>query len=253
MKEKKNTKLILSAPDAARSCLSCGIGISTGTRKYCTIDCRRRLRHMLNIRTGLLKALNAKFATFYFSDVMIVLDILPYGATDIYSFIYPRTNGKRPSDDFGKMANVLGAIWWDAKRRTNKGYLASIQVLEQAKKNNNRSSTVKPLEINYPAVKGTALLHLKITGRDLANNDYHTRIKQAFRRQAKKHHPDHGGDDGSFRRIQESYKTLLDWAENPRFVKRRGFPDKWFYSGERNAWVQPVSTGSGRFRQNNLD
>lgn len=240
MGSKNKKEIIKSNPKHTRSCLSCGTLIHTGTRKYCTIDCRQRLRHMLNIRTGLLKVLNAKFATFYFSNMMIVLDVLPYGSSEIFSFIYPRTIGKMPSDDFSKMANILGGIWWDEKKRSNKGYLASIQVLEKANKNNTHSSSVKPVEIKYPAVKDTALLHLKINSADLIKSDYSKIIKQAFRRQAKKHHPDHGGESSSFRRIQESYKTLLDWVENPRFVKRRGFPDKWFYSGERNAWVQPV-------------
>lgn len=196
---------------------------------------------MLNIRTGLLKALNAKFATFYFTEAMVVLDILRYGSNDIFSFIYPRTNGKKPSDDFNTMANVLGNIWWTEKKRTNKGYLASMQVLEEASKNHVGSGSVKPLETTYPAVKGNALVYLKIENADLIKPDHYKRIKHAFRAQVKKHHPDHGGDGESFRRIQRSYETLLEWVENPSYVKRRGFPDKWFYGDDRSRWVQPVS------------
>ena len=65
-------------------------------------------------------------------------------------------------------------------------------------------------------------------------------IKSAYRRQALRHHPDHGGDSASFRRIHQAYQELVDWAESPSFVNRRGFPDKWFYDGMTNRWVQPT-------------
>jgi len=241
MMTKNKTGIIESTPKQANTCFSCGTSINMGKRKYCTIDCRQRLRRVLNVRTGLLMALNAKFATFYFTDLMVILDILQYGSSDIFSFIYPRTNGKKPFEDFNKMANILGSIWWAEKKRTNKGYLASLHVLEKARKNHDRSASVKPIELKYPSVKGAALLHLKIGNSDLNKPNYFNIIKSAFRDQAKKHHPDHGGDSESFRRIKQSYETLLEWVENPSFVKRRGFPDKWFYGGDRNRWVQPVT------------
>jgi hypothetical protein len=65
-------------------------------------------------------------------------------------------------------------------------------------------------------------------------------IKTAYRQQALKHHPDHGGDAASFRKIHQAYEELLTWAENPSFVRRRGFPDKWFYDSTTNRWVQPT-------------
>ncbi len=36
-----------------------------------------------------------------------------------------------------------------------------------------------------------------------------------------------------------AYEDLLSWTENPTFLKKRGFPDKWFYDGYRNKWLQP--------------
>ena len=65
-------------------------------------------------------------------------------------------------------------------------------------------------------------------------------IKSAYRRQAKVHHPDLGGNSADFRKIQAAYEALIHWVENPVFSKRRGFPDKWFYEGMRNQWVQPT-------------
>ena len=61
--------------------------------------------------------------------------------------------------------------------------------------------------------------------------------------QAKKTHPDLGGDSDEFRKIHKAYGELIDWAEKPSFVKRRGLPDKWYYDGERNRWLQPTLAG----------
>ena len=55
-----------------------------------------------------------------------------------------------------------------------------------------------------------------------------------------KHHPDLGGETDTFRKIHQAYLDLVQWAENPSYMKRRGFPDKWFYDGNKNKWVQPT-------------
>jgi hypothetical protein len=104
-------------------CLSCGTTLKMGLRRYCSIECRQRLRRTLNIRTGLLKALNTRFATFYFTAEMILLDVMPFGAAEIFSFIYPRSTRVKPATDFCRMANMLGNAWWAEKRRTNRHYL----------------------------------------------------------------------------------------------------------------------------------
>jgi len=74
-------------------CLSCGTTENLGRRRYCSIDCRQKLRYTLDLRTGLLKTLNTRYATFYFTDVMIIMDVLPYYSKEIFSFIYPRIDG----------------------------------------------------------------------------------------------------------------------------------------------------------------
>lgn len=35
-------------------------------------------------------------------------------------------------------------------------------------------------------------------------------VKKAFRTMAKKHHPDHGGDESKFKEVSEAYSTLSD-------------------------------------------
>ena len=110
-------------------CLSCGQQQDIGRRKYCSIDCRQQLRRKLNMRTGLLRALSVRYATFYFTEDTIILDVLPFGSKEIYSFFYPRAPRKKPAEDFSRMADVLGNAWWNERKRTNKKYLASASTL----------------------------------------------------------------------------------------------------------------------------
>jgi hypothetical protein len=239
--KKAATNHITSAQGETNSgCLSCGATEDVNRRRYCSIECRQKLRRTLNIRTGLLKALNTRFAVFYFTDNMIVMDVLPYGSKEIFSFLYQRTAGKKPVDDFCRMADMLGNAWWAERKRTNKKYLASQFVFDQARRNSTTQNSIKPLEIKIPSVKGKSLIHLKLGKADLNSPELTGLIKKAYRSQAKKHHPDRGGNALAFRKIHSAYQELINWAESPTFVRRRGFPDKWFYDGNNNRWVQPT-------------
>ena len=84
------------------------------------------------------------------------------------------------------------------------------------------------------------ILALPLSGFAADNAAAKAALHEKYRQQAKKHHPDLGGDSATFRKIHKAYEDLLTWAENPTFIKRRGFPDKWFYSREQNRWVQPI-------------
>lgn len=222
------------------SCLSCGIALGKRNRRYCSVNCRRLLRTRLNMHTGLLKALNAKYACFYFTDLLIVMDLLPYGETCLSSFIYPRSPTGKPGDDFIRMAAALGTLWWNEKKKTNRQYLASRLVLNAAGKNTESGQSIRPLELKIPAIKGKPFLQLNLKKADLESFEYQKLIKQMFRKEAKKHHPDMGGDPAVFRKIHKAYQEMIEWAENPTFINRRGFPDRWFYNGNQNRWVQPI-------------
>lgn len=222
-------------------CLSCGKTIQQGRRKYCSVDCRQRLRNKLDLRTGLVQALNTQYATFYFSELAIMMDMIPYRSRQIYSFSFPRTRGKTPADDFSRMADHLGEIWWAEQRRTNKKYLASKFLLERAIQNTGSVLYVKPYEVRMPSIQKKSLQHLKLNSGQLNRGDPQRVIRDAYRRQAKIYHPDLGGDADMFRKIQAAYDSLCLWAKKPTFVKRRGFPDKWFYDGNTNKWLQPIS------------
>jgi ribosomal protein S14 len=221
-------------------CMSCGTTKNMSRRKYCSMECRQKLRHKLDMRAGLLQALNARYATFHFTEGMIVMDVLPYGIKEIYSFFFPRSPHRKPADDFCKMANSLGDAWWTEQRRTNKNYLASLFVLNQADRKDLPSRFVKPLATRIPNIKETVLVQMKLNRSSLSSPDLRNIIRTSYRQQAKQHHPDVGGDATTFRKVQEAYETIASWAENPSYIHRRGFPDKWFYDGEKNKWVQPT-------------
>ncbi len=221
-------------------CLSCGTMENIGRRKYCSIDCRQELRYALDIRTGLLKALNIRYATFYFTDMMILMDVLPYGSNDIFSFIYPRSNGRKPAEDYRMMSAILGNEWWAEKNRTNKHYLASRHTLNQAIRNEPKANCTVPFETKIPVVRESSLIYLKLSKSELNSPELEKIIKSAYRIQAKKHHPDIGGETDTFRKIHQAYLDLVQWAENPSYMRRRGFPDKWFYDDNKNKWIQPT-------------
>jgi len=215
-------------------------------RRYCSIECRQKLRHNLNMRTGLLQTLQIRYATFYFTEALIVLDMLPYGSTDLLSFIFPRANGRKPVDDFCKMFNLLGNAWWEEVRRTKKRYLATRIILGKAKPIEGDINSVRPLEVREPARMARSMTSLKLKHKDLHSSNLQQIIKRAFRRQAKKHHPDQGGDAALFRKLRDAYEQLIRWSENPTFTSRRGFTDKWFYEGGLDRWTQPAPLRSIR-------
>ena len=223
-----------------RWCLACGAPLAPRRRRYCDLACRQQLLVSLNRRAGLLRALNTRYATFYFTEFVIIMDLLLYDTEQIYSYILPRSPGRKPVDDFCELSNLLGTEWWNTKNRTKKRYLATLHVLEQAAKPCDPKERVVPSALHIPAVNATNLIRLELQAIDLVPDQLGARIKRAYRRQVKKHHPDLGGDTHTFRKIQDAYETLNHWAKNPTFTRLRGFPDKWLYEGEADRWTQPI-------------
>ncbi len=221
-------------------CLSCGTTKDIGKRRYCSIGCRQKLRYTLDMRTGLLVALNTRYGSFYFTNALIVMDVLPYDTKEIFSFIYPRSVGKKPFEDYSSMSDMLGNEWWAEKKRTNRHYLATRYLLEKAKRQKGLNSPAMPMEIKIPTIKKSTLTCLKLGKSALKSPELEKIIKNAYRLQAKKYHPDLGGDADTFRKIHQAYLDLIRWAENPSFRRRRGFPDKWFYDAKQNRWLQPA-------------
>ena len=119
-----NDLIIKSKPGERRKihrCLSCGTTEITGRRRYCSAYCRQRLGYKLDMRVGLVQALNVRYATFYFSDILVAMDMLTYGHNDIFSFFYPRSGNRTPAEDFSRMADILGEMWWTEQKGPTNG------------------------------------------------------------------------------------------------------------------------------------
>ncbi|MFO7570304.1 MAG: J domain-containing protein [Smithellaceae bacterium] len=242
--------MLIKSKSSAKSkkenaCLSCGTTHNIKKRRYCSVKCRQHLRQKLNTRSGLLEALNIRYATFYFTDAVIVLDVVPRGIREIFRFAALRTEGGKPADDLGRMTNRLGELWWAEEKRSGKNYLASRQVLEMAERVVITEGLSRPRLVRVPTVKPENLVCLNIAKADLTSRELVKIIKNAYRRQVKIHHPDAGGQAVTFRKIHEAYKDLLRWAENPTFIRRRGFSDKWYYDGDSKKWTQPIPKKTG--------
>lgn len=221
-------------------CLSCGKTENMNNRRYCSIRCRQNLRLKLNMKSGLLQALNTRYATFYFSDTIIILDIVPNGIKEIFRYASRRKDGHNPAADFSIMTNQLGEAWWAESKRTNKNYLASQHVLKLATRHAILEGSQRSRLIRIPTIKMDVLDCLEINKADLNSHELSKIVKNAYRRQVKIHHPDLGGQAATFRKIHDAYKELLRWADNPVFIRRRGFPDKWYYNAESEKWIQPT-------------
>jgi hypothetical protein len=168
------------------------------------------------------------------------MDVLIYGSKEIFSFMYSRSLDRNPAEDYSRMSDMLGKEWWAEKKRTNRNYLASGYLLKRAERNKSSIDHVAPIETEIPTIRNSVLTYLKLGKAELNSPDLEKIIKSAYRLQAKKHHPDLGGDTTMFRRVHQAYLKLIDWSENPSYLQRRGFPDKWFYDGNKNGWVQPT-------------
>jgi hypothetical protein len=174
------------------------------------------------------------------STAMIILDVVPHGIREIFRYTAMRTDGIKPAEDFGVLTNRLGSAWWEEEKRTTKNYLASRRVLELAERHTISEGLMRPRLIKIPTVKPENLVYLDMARADLGSRDLVKMIKNAYRLQVKIHHPDAGGQASTFRKIHEAYKELLRWADDPSFIRRRGFPDKWYYDGDIKKWVQPI-------------
>ena len=97
-------------------CLSCGTSENMKRRKYCSIECRQRLRYNLNLRTGLLRALNTRYATFYFTESLIRDFLTQNNIAEIKDVVYsPEADMQQRLSEAAKHIKftlaIIEAIW----------------------------------------------------------------------------------------------------------------------------------------------
>jgi len=225
----------------ARVCQCCGIPLDKRKRKYCSLRCKEDFVLRLKWFNNLLRAVNARYATFFFNEQILGLNILPYSSEDVYSFFYNRTPGKRPIYDMEKMLFLLGEIWWDKLKNYGNRDAACRGVLKQAKTHIFNKNILIPKEKVSLLGISKHLGYLKINRHDLiASNDPYAFVKRAFRKSILKHHPDMGGDEKTFIKLYNSYQSVIKWLKSPRYASIRGVPGQWCFEAGRTNWYAPL-------------
>ena len=102
-------EIVSSKPGRAKEkiCLSCGVALDKRKRRYCSKECKDLLVFALRWLKNLLLALNTSYATFSFSEYLLIVNILPYRSEEVFSFFYKRTPGRTPSEDLKAMCIEL--------------------------------------------------------------------------------------------------------------------------------------------------
>lgn len=226
---------------ARKRCLACGARLVKRQRRYCSKECKERLVFALGWLKNFLLALNTNYATFSFSDQLLIVNVLPYRSRDVFSFFYERGNGRTPAEDLKAMCLDLSREWYHKNQQTRCRSLASMYVLNKRKKGLISRDTIRPVIRKTRTTIQQQLKCLKLSVKDVDSEKSEERIKAAYRREALRTHPDVGGGDGAeFRIVTDAYHELIVWLKNPTFVCERGVPGKWSYDGAGFRWRVPL-------------
>lgn len=226
-----------------RKCLACGTDNMKAGRRYCSKECRQQMLWVLSLSKGLLRICNARYAAFSFNQSHVALDILPIWAQEISRFTYSRTSGKKPAEDLKSLILQSGEEWYHIVNNNKSKSYASLLLLT---KNHNKGITpdsIKPNKSVRPRFsecerKSMKLLQLKLE--ELVSDGHVSRIRSAYKRLAKIHHPDVGGDTEKFQKLNEAHQQMLLWAENPQFTSRKALIGYWSYDASTSRWAPPL-------------
>jgi len=224
-----------------RLCFCCGLPLDKGKKKYCSRGCREEFMFKLKWFNNLLRAVNTKYATFFFTEDVLVLNILPFDSWDVYSYFFKRTPGKRPVYDMEKMVFLLGELWWKHLKISGHKDGASRGVLEKGRRHVFQKDLLIPKEKIALVGVSKDLTCLKINREDLiSSEDPYEVVKRAYRKSVLRCHPDMGGDEKSFMKVYNSYKNILSWLKRPLYATRRGVPGHWCFEAGRSNWYSPL-------------
>jgi len=191
----------------------------------------------------LLKTFNARYAAFYFTRDRVILDILPAWSKEISRFSHRRRPRTKPAEDLKNLILQSGREWYHLVDNRNSKSYASFFLLERNHKKGIDPLSIKPNTRARPRLskqEKDCLKVLNLNREDLSPVRCLGKIKSAYKRLAKLHHPDMGGDEDKFKRLNEAHKQMLLWAENPQYSSRKALKDCWSYDGSTNRWAPPL-------------
>jgi hypothetical protein len=127
-----------------RTCIACGRTDIDGRRRYCSQECRRQMMWVLSLSNGLLSIFNTRYASFSFSRVQVVLDILPAWSKEISRFTRRRTPGRKPADDLKRLILDSGSEYYNIIADKKSRSYASQSLLKKNRNSRIPVSSVKP-------------------------------------------------------------------------------------------------------------
>lgn len=229
--------------EKGKKCLACGRTGLDARRRYCSSECRKQIMWVLSLSKGLLSIFNARYASFTFNRNYVIFDVLPAWSKEISRFTLKRTSGKKPADDLKKLILDSGNEWYAIIDDNKSKSYASLSLL---KKNCNSTISVKSIRPDskrkprFSKAEKESLKCLKLKLEELISEEKSSKIKSAYKKMARIHHPDMGGDAEEFKKINDAHKQMLMWAQNPNYTSRKALVDCWSYDASTNKWVPPL-------------
>lgn len=198
---------------------------------------------VLSLSKGLLRTFNARYAAFFFDPDQVILDVLPTWSKTISRFGCVRTAGIRPAEDLKNLILESGREWYGLLEKRNSRSYASLFLLQKNHAQDVDPATIKPESNRKLRLTKDERDYLKILELDesaLSNQCRHIQIRSAYRKMAKRCHPDLGGDSEKFKRLNEAHQKMLSWAQAPQYYSKRALRDCWSYDGYTNRWSPPL-------------
>lgn len=226
-----------------RRCLACGTERMGSGRRYCSPDCRLQMLWVLSLSKGLLRALNTRYAAFSFTKETVILDVFPVWSRHISRFVYTRSHGNKPAQDLKNLVLEFGREWHGMVNNRQSRSFASLFLVEQNHQKDLHPDAIRPDSQTRPRLtreEVKSLKALRLERQDLTVGPCSSKIRSAYRRMAKVHHPDVGGDAEAFKQLQNAHEQMLLWAENPQYSSRKALRDCWSYDGATSRWSPPL-------------
>jgi len=237
--EEKRTTSVTADSKRPRTCICCGVELSGRKRRYCSKDCRGLLDFALSWLKNLLLPLNTNYATFAFTESVLIINILSFYAKEVSTFYYRRLPGMTPAEGLKEVCKTLNKEWYEKSQESRSRRAASEHLLEIGIKDYIPRDNVMPISINSNTEINRKLTYFNLSLEDLESYPLE-KVKTAYRKEAKRHHPDYGGNPVDFIHISEAYKDIIAFMKNPTYRTRIGLPGKWSYDGSNRKWSAPL-------------
>ena len=127
-------------------------------------------------------------------------------------------------DDLKKLILDSGSEWYAIIGDNNSKSYASLSLL---KKNCNSDIPVRSIrpeskkKPRFSKAEKESLKCLRLKLEEIISEEKTSRIKSAYKKMARIHHPDMGGDAEEFRKVKDAHEQMLMWAKNPQYTSRK--------------------------------